>query len=368
MTGFGLPLHAFRGFDANRLWPAQSCVAARKDAAWALNKARKTACKWWEETMRSRIALFGAMAFLFAGAGQVVAAEKVRVGLAVPGYTPYAPVYAAEELGYYKAKGLDVELTIFRGGPAAQQALAAKAADIINFFPPGVALAVKKGVKEKIVAAGGALTPHGWHLLVRKDSPLKSVKDLNGKKIGVTAKGATTDFYALWAANSGGGKSMSIPLGGRGILPALKSGQIDAAVLWPNLTYRLIQGGEYRSLVNFGTAMQPNLPEVWVASQEMIDSKPAIVKAFLEAVMKATKHMQDNRDFGVKFIQKYTKEKDEKIAARAFEAITKNSTTDGQMDGATLKRSLGLAALGGVTDMPPVDQIFTTKFLPIKAE
>ena len=295
----------------------------------------------------------------------VTAAEKVRVGLAAPGYTPYAPVHAAAELGYYKAKGLDVELTVYRGGGAAQQALAAKAADMINYFPPGMALAVKKGVKEKIVAAGGTLTPHGWHLLVRADSGVKSLADLAGKKIGVTSKASTTDFYALWAANSGGGKAQNIPLGGRGLVPALKSGDIDAAVLWPNLTLRLIEGGTYRSLVNYGKAMKPNLPEVWVASQSFIDTKPKAIKGFLEAVMKATKYMQNNRTYALKFIKKFTKEKKDSTVAFAYESITKNATTDGMMDQATLKRSLGLAALAGIEDLPPVDQLFTSRFLPI---
>ncbi|MDA1323746.1 MAG: ABC transporter substrate-binding protein [Proteobacteria bacterium] len=293
------------------------------------------------------------------------AAERVRVGLAAPGYTAYAPVYAAAELGFYKAKGLDVELTVYRGGGAAQQAMVANAADIINYFPPGMALAVKKGVKEKIVAAGGALTPHGWHMLVRKDSSVKSLADLAGKKIGVTSKASTTDYYALWAANSGGGKAMNIPLGGRGLIPALKSGDIDAAVLWPNLTLRLIEGGQYRSLVNYGKAMKPNLPEVWVAAQSFIDSKPQAVKGFLEAIMKATKHMQENRAFALMFIKKFTGEKKDSTVAVAYEAIIKNATTDGMMDDATLKRSLGLAALAGIKDLPPVDQLFTSQFLPI---
>ena len=81
-------------------------------------------------------------------AGGAEAAEKVRVGLSAPGYTPYAAVQAAEELGYYKAKGLDVEITIYRGGGAAQEALAAGAADVISFFPPGAAIAMLKGVKQ----------------------------------------------------------------------------------------------------------------------------------------------------------------------------------------------------------------------------
>src|SRR5262245_60337446 len=100
-------------------------------------------------------ALLGA-ALVIAGASGAGAQTTVRIGLAVPTYGPYAPVYAAEELGFYKENGIKAEITAYRGGAAGQEALAAGAADIISFFPPGAALAVKKGIKEKVVAIGSA--------------------------------------------------------------------------------------------------------------------------------------------------------------------------------------------------------------------
>ncbi len=142
----------------------------------------------------------------------------MKIGLAVPNFGAFAPVYAAEELGYYKEYGLTAEITAYRGGPAAQEALAAGAADIINFFPPGVALAVKKGIKEKIVGIGSAM-PSGWAIVVMANSPFRTVADLAGKKIGITAKGATTDFYALWAAKKAGVAIETIPVGARRSFP-----------------------------------------------------------------------------------------------------------------------------------------------------
>ena len=143
------------------------------------------------------IAHLAATGALLACVSSVNAQTTVKIGLAVPNYGPFAPVYAAEELGYYKENGVAAEITAYRGGPA--EALAAGAADIINFFPPGVALAVKKGIKEKVVGIGSA-RPAGWHIVVMANSSFRTFADVAGKKVGVTAKGATTDFYALWAA------------------------------------------------------------------------------------------------------------------------------------------------------------------------
>jgi NitT/TauT family transport system substrate-binding protein len=124
------------------------------------------------------------------------AQEFVRIGLAVPHNAAYVQFYAADTLGFYKDAGVKAELTIYRGGAASQEALSAGAADIITYFGAGVALAVSKGAKEKIVAAIDP-TPHGWQFLVLANSPIKTLKDLDGKKVGVATKAGTADMFAL---------------------------------------------------------------------------------------------------------------------------------------------------------------------------
>lgn len=306
-----------------------------------------------------------ALAAVFAF-GAADAAEKVRVGLAAPGYTPYAAVQAAEELGYYKAKGLEVEITTYRGGGAAQEALAAGAADVISFFPPGVALAIQKGVKQKIVAAGAGITPRGWYILVPKDSPIRSLKDLGGKKIGITSKGATTDFFALWGAKQGGVTAQVVPLGGAGVITALKANQVDAAVLWPNLSYKAMLQDGARPLADLGAIMEPNVPESWVASQDMIDKRPNVLRGFLQAVMKSAAYMQKNEAFSIAFVKKYTGESDDRVAKMAYDTVVKNFGTDGVLKPEWLRASIALAALAGPAEMPKIEDIYTDKFFPVK--
>src|SRR5215203_4092721 len=173
------------------------------------------------------------------------AQELVRIGLAVPHNAAYVQFYAAETLGYYKEAGVKAELTLYRGGAASQEALSAGAADIITYFGAGVGLAVSKGAKEKIIAAIDP-TPHGWHFLVLANSPIKSISDLNGKKIGVATKAGTADMFALWVADKGGAKAQTIPVGGGGMVPALRGGQVDAIAMFPGLSLQLVATGEAR--------------------------------------------------------------------------------------------------------------------------
>lgn len=111
--------------------------------------------------------------------------------------------------------------------------------------------------------------------------------------------------------------------------------------------------------------MKTNLPEVWVASQAMIDKKPDVVRRFLEAVMKTTKDMQDNEAYGLAYIKKYTKEKNDSVAKLAYDVIIKNATIDGMIKPEWLQNSLELATIAGIKDRPPIDQLFTDKFVPI---
>ena len=154
-----------------------------------------------------------------------------------------------------------------RGGAPAQQALTAGAEDLITYFSAGVALAFKNGAKEKMIGAIDA-APNAWHLIVLSDSPFHSVKDLAGKKVGITAKASTSDALALWAADQAHIKFQTVPVGAAGTVPLLKSRQVDAIVIPPPLSLQVLAGGSGRSLLNYG-AMEPTLPDVWVASNRM---------------------------------------------------------------------------------------------------
>jgi NitT/TauT family transport system substrate-binding protein len=318
----------------------------------------------WFNRLRPPCAVLG----LLLGLTGAHAQTTVKIGLAVPNYGAFAPVYVADDLGYYKDAGLKPEITAYRGGPAAQEALAAGAADIIDFFPPGVALAVKKGIKEKIVGNGGD-APFGWDIVVMASSPFRTFADLAGKKVGITAKGATTDFYALWAAKKAGVAVETIPVGAPALIPTLKSGQIDAAVLNPPLSFRLLIPGEGRSVVDLSKALdEPTLPDVWVATQSLISANSKAVEGVLRAIYKATDYMKKNRAFSIEYLRKFTGEKDARVVEREYEVVIMGRPTSAKIERKWIDASLALAALGGIGDLPPIEEIFTGQFGAVNGE
>jgi NitT/TauT family transport system substrate-binding protein len=296
-------------------------------------------------------------------AGPAAGQDVVRIG-GTGNYGPVLPVAAAEELKLFDKAGVKVAFTNFAGGSASMEGLAANEVDLINFFPPGLALAKRGGVKATVVSAG-TVTPRGWHVVVGKNSPIKSLKDLAGKKVGITANGSTTDFFGLWAANEAGGAITRVPLGGAGLVPNLLSGNVDAIVAYPPLSYRLLLSGDGRSLVHFGEAMKPNLPDVWIASDAIIQKNPEGLRKAMVGLYSAIVYMQNNPEWAINFIMKKTG-LDRPIATEEYNNTIKGLSADGMFNEAWMAESLKLATLAGIKDVPAPASMMTTRFVPIK--
>jgi len=296
----------------------------------------------------------------------LAAADPVRIGFAVADDVGTAPAVAAEQLGYYKDAGLDVQLSAYRGGAAAQEAMSAGAADIISYFGAGVGLAVSKGAKEKIVGSASA-DALGWHVLANGKSSIRDLKDLAGKKVGITVKGSTTDMFALWAADRAGVQIQTIPLGGGALIPSLRSNQVDAIVLWPGLSYKEMETDGARSLIDLGEEMIPTLADIYVASQEMIDKRPAELRATLAAIYKALGYMKENRAWSLNFLKGYSHEDDAKVNELTFDKVVLKLPQDGAVKQEWVENSLRLAARAwDMPDLAKVDaaSLFTDDFRP----
>lgn len=295
-----------------------------------------------------------------AGATVAHAADKLRIAMP-PAYTPMAVAVFAQEKGYFKEKGIDAEFTTYRGGAAAQEALAAGAADVGAVASPGAAIAIQKGVKQKIIANAGPTSPRGWYLIVPTDSPIKTTKDLNGKKVGITGKGSVTDFFSALSAKNGGGTIQAIPLGG-GILPALKAKQIDAGVMWPLSSFHSVGSGDFRVVEDYGTAIRDTSMDVWIASQEIIDSRPDVLKRFIEALAKSAAEMQRDELGAIAFLAKYHDDKDPRALKAAYDGLIKTLRPDHFLRVEWLDSALKLAAAGGVENLPRASDIIDNRF------
>jgi NitT/TauT family transport system substrate-binding protein len=204
------------------------------------------AAQQMEEAMKK---LFGQLAVallaLTLTSGLAAAQSKVTIAIGGGSCLCYLPTVLARQLGEYEKAGLAVELVDLKGGSDALKAVLGGSADVVSgYFDHCVNLAAKKQELQSFVIydryPGLVLVVSPAHT-----SEIKSIKDLAGKKVGVSAPGSSTDFFLKYLLKKNGLDPTSAAVIGVGLgataVAAMQQGQIDAAVMLdPSVT--VLQG------------------------------------------------------------------------------------------------------------------------------
>jgi ABC-type nitrate/sulfonate/bicarbonate transport system substrate-binding protein len=293
-------------------------------------------------------------------------AEAIRVGLPTKTFWPTTVAETAVRQKLFEKEGLSAELTIYRSGAETFEGIAAGAADIILDPPSLVSAGRKKGVMSKIVASA-TMGNYGWQLMVPAKSTLE-VKDLGGKKVAITAAGSGSDLLALWTIQDRKIDFTRVPVGGGGLVPNLLAGNVDAAVVYSPLSFQILKSGEARTILDYATAVPPNLTAGWIVLDKFAEAKPQVVQKALNALYGAVQFMRDNRDVTVKLIADLY-EMPPEIAALEYENTILRLETNGDMAAPkvhdAVQLSLDLAKLGGLKDIVPTEEVYSTAFKPV---
>jgi ABC-type nitrate/sulfonate/bicarbonate transport system substrate-binding protein len=295
----------------------------------------------------------GVLLTLSAGAA---AEEVIRIGCPTKTYFPTILATVAQEKGLFQKEGLKPEITIYRGGAETFEAIAAGSADLGTVAVALVATSRKRGVLTKIVGGSGDEWS-GWILGVKTDSPVKAAKELDGKKVGITSAGSGTDALALWAQSENKVTFSRISVGGGGLVPNLMNGNLAAAVIYSPLSYQVMSEGKVRVLIDFATAMPPNLIGGWAATEKNLTERRAFVQKGLNALYGALEYMRANPDYAIKTIAT-NNELTPEIAKTEFEKTFLRLSRDGQMTLGSVEKAAELAAASGVKDMAPAGELF----------
>ena len=178
--------------------------------------------------------------------GQVATAQtKVTVAVGGGACLCYLPTVLAKQLGEFDKAGLNVDLVDLKGGSDALKAVLGGSADVVSgYFDHCVNLAAKKQELQAFVVYDRY---PGLVLVVspKHTSEIKSIKDLAGKKVGVSAPGSSTDFFLKYLLKKNGLDPAGTSVIGVGLgataVAAMEQGQIDAAVMLdPSVT--VLQG------------------------------------------------------------------------------------------------------------------------------
>jgi NitT/TauT family transport system substrate-binding protein len=294
------------------------------------------------------------------GATNAAAQDTVRIALPTKTYYPTIISETALRQKLFEKEGIKAELTVYRGGAEAFEAVAAGAADLTLGSVASVGAGIKKGVNTKAVAVA-ALGYNGWYLMVKTGSPIKSVAELAGKKVGITSAGSGSDLLARWTAAEKKIEFTRVPLGGGGLVPNLLSGNVDAIVLYSPLSFRMMQDNTARVILDYSAEVPKHSSGVWIASDKLIKEKPQLVQKALNALFGAMISLKQNRDAAVKLIAEID-EIPPKVATAELDGNLLKLSTTGEMDSNQVEKALDLGKLVGMKDMAPVADVYTTQF------
>src|ERR1700746_1631636 len=199
-----------------------------------------------KKTMKNMLGRFmGTRLALFLPCGFAAPQTKITIAVGGGACLCYLPTVLAKQLGEYEKAGLDVDLVDLKGGSDALKAVLGGSADVVSgYFDHCVNLAAKKQELQAFVVydryPGLVLVVSPSHA-----KEINSVKDLAGKKVGVSAPGSSTDFFLKYLLKKNGLDPTSAAVIGVGLgataVAAMQQGQIDAAVMLdPSVT--VLQG------------------------------------------------------------------------------------------------------------------------------
>lgn len=183
---------------------------------------------------RVAVGLIGGAVASAAGFAPVRAADALR--LAAPALDATALMFFAQDQGFFKRAGLDVDLAAMSNGEAVTTGLTGGALDIGCSQAASLITAYKRGLPVTIIAPGGLQTPSNptGMFFVPRNSTAQSGKDLDGKVVAVVGiRGLAQYGTQAWLDKTGGNSSSVkfIEMSGAQIALALADNKVDGAFI-----------------------------------------------------------------------------------------------------------------------------------------
>lgn len=215
-------------------------------------------------------------------------------------------------------------------------------------------------------------------VIVPTGSPIKSIADLKGKKVGsfAGAAGTATVLFRVIASKFYGfdpGKTGEMMFAGPGLLPALlDKGEIDAAVLFDPLAAKLEGSGKYRSIGNLADAYKAATGDdfLWIgysSNDDFMQAEPQTLTNFTRAWLEAISYVKTHPEVFEAYGKKYGL--DASAIALLRERVNADYTTN--WSGASIESLHRFAGMandvmgGGYLDTVPA-AAFSTRFDPRK--
>jgi NitT/TauT family transport system substrate-binding protein len=197
----------------------------------------------------------------------------------------FAPLYVAQQRGYYRSAGLDVRF-IYGSSPNLLQLVAAGRDTFAVADGTDVIAAASQGLKVTYVATLYRTLPVALFSLTR--SHIKTMSDLKGKSIGIPGRFGSTYAGLLAALHQAGISSHAVTIRSVGFSQDdnLVRGNVQSAVGYSNNDTVILQRHGYKlNVIDIGATTRLVGPGL-IAGRTLIAQHPTVVKRFVQATMR----------------------------------------------------------------------------------
>jgi ABC-type nitrate/sulfonate/bicarbonate transport system substrate-binding protein len=294
-------------------------------------------------------------------------AEPVRVGNSSAQAFNFLPLAIGIQQKIYAANGVDVQEVDLGGSAKLHQAMTAGAIDLGLGAGTDIAFLVK-GAPEIAVGAI-ALTPALFGVIVPYNSPIHSLADLKGKRIGISTVGSLTQWLAYQIAKKQGWDPHSFTFVTDGSeygaqLAALETNAIDAQISGAALGWNLEQQKKGRLLAPASDFVGPFLQNVIFASNDIVQRDPDAVRGFLKGWYQAVAFMAQHRAETIEFARSLDHFSAE-IENKQYDSVMPSFSTDGTFPPAAVEPvKSSFVELGILPIEPDMTKYMTEQFLP----
>ncbi|MBI4941876.1 MAG: ABC transporter substrate-binding protein [Actinobacteria bacterium] len=247
-----------------------------------------------------------------AGASTGLPLTKISVGI-IP-IIDVAPIYLGIQKGYFAQRGLDVRPVIAQtGGEIAEKVLAGQV-DIGFSNVVSLLAAREKGADVIAVAAGVSSTGDPKKdvngVVVGKGSPLRTAKDLEGKKVAVNALNNIGDTTVSAAVDKAGGdpsKVTFVPMPFPDMPAAVKAGTVDAAWLSEPFVSSVVAGGGRILFNNLTETYSKVQIAAYFTTASFREKQPVVLDRFVSALNDSLAYARDHQVQVREIVTTYTK-------------------------------------------------------------
>ena len=305
----------------------------------------------WKFTLR--IIFFSLLSMILLAAN--VNAGRVRV--AMPSTTHAVLAFStSRDKGYYRDEGLDVEL-ILMSAPIASRALLSGDVEVATVGGAGLPPVLSGAPLRFIFTTYNR--PMFW--LFGK-AEIRSVKELKGKRVGVSGIGSGPDSLLREALRRNALEGRDVAILSLGVMPTiysgLQSGVVDAAMLSPPFTFRAEEDG-FRELIAFPKQDLVEMQGSILVKESFLQSDPATLEKFIRATYKGFLYIKQNRSGTIPILGRYLQVKEE-LAAKAYEQVVRPAMTqDGTLNEEMQKKAVeNVLKRLDLKEAPPLSRIF----------